>query len=585
VTTNIKSVTSPAKIMVTMAVFLVSIIIFWGVNNRVFENSLTHVNIENDQKFNTSSVLLEMSHPVYFHPFSFLVDGKDLTSSVKYSDNRASLEINDLKDGRHNVKVYSDVNIYSMAPHEVIIYFEVDTKPPDIKILTPTETLLNKASVEITGDSEPECELLFEVNGDTFIADSSATGYFSGKVHLNEGKNDITIKAKDPAGNESTEIISLEADNSPPEIKHFRPENKKEVDTDYITLEAMFTDRGAGFESAYFIVDGKKIPSLSHGEGFITASLINLDEGEYRVTAIAKDKAGGETKQEWTFVVNTSEVFGDKTLRPGAKGEDVKRLQEQLVKLGCLKEKQITGLYDEDTMKAVTMYQQSKNREVSTVLDREGLLAFCNKIRVYLDECRLFLIAPNDEIIKSYDVACGSYGYPTPPGSYYIKDKQMHPTWYPPPSPWAAGAKPIPPGWGNPLGTRWMGLNDHDIGIHGTYDGGSIGYAASHGCIRIYYTEAEELFDLVQVGTPVDIYGARPQGDTTGLKFEEEKEKAAGEENAETEVTEGEESSETDMAEGEENTVAPDEENTETTGTPYMENPDKDVTPYRPRTG
>ena len=52
-------------------------------------------------------------------------------------------------------------------------------------------------------------------------------------------------------------------------------------------------------------------------------------------------------------------------------------------------------------------------------------------------------------------------------------------------SAWAEGAKPIPPGPGNPLGTRWMGLSAPCVGIHGTPDAASIGYSASHGCIRM----------------------------------------------------------------------------------------------------
>ena len=280
----------------------------------------------------------------------------------------------------------------------------------------------------------------------------------------------------------------------------------------------MFTDEGSGLDSVDFFMDGVKIPSLSLGEGVICARLLSLDEGDYTITAVATDKAGGKTEKEISFTVDTSEIFGDKTLRPGAKGRDVERLQEQLIDLGFLKEGKVTGIYDEDTVEAVTTYQKAENKEVSTVLDRDGLLVFCNKIKIYLDEHMLYLISPGDKLIKSYSIACGAWGYPTPTGSYYIKDKEMHPTWYPPPAPWAKGLKPIPPGWDNPLGTRWMGLSDHDIGIHGTSDPGSIGTSASHGCIRMLIDDAEKLYELVQVGTPVDIYSQRPDSDKYGLE-------------------------------------------------------------------
>ena len=110
--------------------------------------------------------------------------------------------------------------------------------------------------------------------------------------------------------------------------------------------------------------------------------------------------------------------------------------------------------------------------------------------------------------VRTFHVATGQYAYPTPSGLWHIVDKQENPWWTPPPSPWAVGAKPIPPGPGNPLGTRWMGLSAPGVGIHGTPDPASLGYSASHGCIRMFIPSAEWLFNHVQVGTPVFIVPA-----------------------------------------------------------------------------
>jgi len=63
----------------------------------------------------------------------------------------------------------------------------------------------------------------------------------------------------------------------------------------------------------------------------------------------------------------------------------------------------------------------------------------------------------------------------------------------------------VAPGPANPLGTRWMGLGYKGYGIHGTNRPHSIGKAASHGCIRMRNHDVEELFELVQVGDPVDL--------------------------------------------------------------------------------
>ena len=108
-------------------------------------------------------------------------------------------------------------------------------------------------------------------------------------------------------------------------------------------------------------------------------------------------------------------------------------------------------------------------------------------------------------VVRWFRVAVGAPSFPTPTGVYRIVDKQVDPWWYPPDAPWAAGAEPVPPGPGNPLGTRWMGLDRDGIGIHGTPDSGSIGGYASHGCIRMLIHSAEQLFALVPTGTPVII--------------------------------------------------------------------------------
>ncbi|HET7137209.1 MAG TPA: L,D-transpeptidase family protein [Gaiellaceae bacterium] len=107
---------------------------------------------------------------------------------------------------------------------------------------------------------------------------------------------------------------------------------------------------------------------------------------------------------------------------------------------------------------------------------------------------------------RSFPVATGQSVYPTPRGLWHIVVMWKNPWWYPPVNDtWAKGLKPVPPGPGNPLGTRWMGLDSPGVGIHGTDDPASIGYSASHGCIRMQVPDAEWLFDHVEVGTTVYI--------------------------------------------------------------------------------
>ena len=106
---------------------------------------------------------------------------------------------------------------------------------------------------------------------------------------------------------------------------------------------------------------------------------------------------------------------------------------------------------------------------------------------------------------RTFGVATGEARYPTPLGNFHVVVKWRNPWWYPPASDWAKDAEPIPPGPGNPLGTRWMGLSAPLVGIHGTPDPASIGYSVSHGCIRMRIPEVEWLFNEVDIGTPVYI--------------------------------------------------------------------------------
>ena len=116
---------------------------------------------------------------------------------------------------------------------------------------------------------------------------------------------------------------------------------------------------------------------------------------------------------------------------------------------------------------------------------------------------RLFLYNGN-KLFRTFPVATGQAIYPTPRGTWHIVVKYRNPWWYPPTSSsWAQGLKPVPPGPDNPLGTRWMGLDAPGVGIHGTDAPSSIGYSASHGCVRMQVPDAEWLFDHVDIGTTV----------------------------------------------------------------------------------
>jgi len=95
-------------------------------------------------------------------------------------------------------------------------------------------------------------------------------------------------------------------------------------------------------------------------------------------------------------------------------------------------------------------------------------------ILVEIDNKLLYLIdTDTNKVIKKYVVATGTSDTPTPIGTYKIVQKGK---------------------WGTGFGTRWIGINVPwgRYGIHGTNKPSSIGYNASHGCIRMRNKDVEE---------------------------------------------------------------------------------------------
>ena len=110
------------------------------------------------------------------------------------------------------------------------------------------------------------------------------------------------------------------------------------------------------------------------------------------------------------------------------------------------------------------------------------------------------------KLARTYTVAVGQEGLETPAGLYHIQEMQVNPSWHVPNSPWAGSlaGQVIPPGPEDPIKARWLGIFE-GAGIHGTEETWSLGQAVSHGCVRMSIPDVEELYDQVEVGTPIYI--------------------------------------------------------------------------------
>ena len=174
-------------------------------------------------------------------------------------------------------------------------------------------------------------------------------------------------------------------------------------------------------------------------------------------------------------------------------------------------------------------YQDMKlvNPEVDTWLPGEGqkvilpaqfVLPVAPKEGIVLNipEMRLYYYPPvkngqPSEVI-TYPLGVGSEGWGTPYISTRIIEKKKNPNWYPHESSrkeHEEAGDPLPKivkaGPDNPLGDFAMRLGNPEYLIHGTNKPYGIGMRVSHGCIRLYPEDIEQLFAQVPLKTPVNI--------------------------------------------------------------------------------
>jgi L,D-transpeptidase ErfK/SrfK len=125
---------------------------------------------------------------------------------------------------------------------------------------------------------------------------------------------------------------------------------------------------------------------------------------------------------------------------------------------------------------------------------------------------RMLFVFDNGELVRAFPVAVGRPDWRTPLGTFSVAVKELDPVWDVPLSiqrEMARKGQPVlttvPAGPANPLGRHWLGLSVPGVGIHGTNQPTSIYRFTTHGCVRMHPDDIAALFDLVEVGTPVQI--------------------------------------------------------------------------------
>lgn len=461
------------------------------------------------------------------------VDGRDVTGRVRGAGERIEFVPDaPLAEGPHAVAVrFSNENLFARTVSRAWD-FEVDTSAPTLAVASPRAgALVARRAARFAGRAEPGATVSIGYEGGETSAVADATGTWKAVARLPEGRVATTISATDAAGNTTTAQRRLTIDTTAPRLALAEPAPGAvltDTDAPVMTGSVASDDpRSLRFTAA---VNGRRVVSAegrdavspeqiaaSYGEASASTATLEVDgrrfalaigtlaQGRNTIAVTARDRAGNVSRSKRLVVVDTTDEFGEADLIRGARGADVTSLQERLREARVYPRKaKLTGIIDPTTLKSIARYQKRYDLPRTGVVDARTRQAMIGRIIVNLTQRKLRLVR-NGRVIGTYGIAIGSPAHPTPTGDYEVNDKQVDPTWYPPDSPWAAELSTIPPGPGNPLGTRWIGTTAPAIGIHGTYADSSIGTAASHGCMRMHIPEVEALYEEVAIGMRVSI--------------------------------------------------------------------------------
>lgn len=231
-------------------------------------------------------------------------------------------------------------------------------------------------------------------------------------------------------------------------------------------------------------------------------------------------------------------ILNGATLTKGAKGDGVTAVQQALLDLGFGLPSGADGKFGNELKRALEGFQSSQGMPMTGELDAKTLKALDavapapglkawedpnlspkaylpaplvngKPVRVAVDtsEHRLFLYDKEGNLEKIYPVATGAPGSKTDPMIKIVSGFLKDPT--------ALARQLWPESGGKAFGTRLVDLSQYDPEtgkitrhgeeIHGTYNRASIGTDASHGCIRLYNEDIEDLYARLNQGDLVKV--------------------------------------------------------------------------------
>ncbi len=197
-----------------------------------------------------------------------------------------------LSEGEYTVEA-SVSNMGNTATDQ--IDFEVDLTPPSLTLDQGDGDLVADDRPEISGTTEPGATVEISVDGAasvTVTADENGDFTFRPTDALSEGSHDFEVTARDEAGNETSESVSLEVDTTPPMLSIESPTEGEEVDADSPVAVRGTADPGAVVR---IFVNGTEVTTATADENGQWSAEIEpgvIGSGLTVIDARATDEAG-----------------------------------------------------------------------------------------------------------------------------------------------------------------------------------------------------------------------------------------------------------------------------------------------------
>ncbi|MBS3816669.1 MAG: S8 family serine peptidase [Candidatus Thermoplasmatota archaeon] len=205
------------------------------------------------------------------------------------------------EDGEHAVEIKA---VDEVGNEEIsTVSFTVDTTPPLVEVLEPSEETVDNSNVTVewTGQDETTAVEKYEVRKEGGSWEDVGVNT-SHTFTFEDGDHTVEIKAVDEVGNEETSTVSFTVDATPPELSISYPYDGEILSNSDITVEWTAEDETTGLDHYEIRQVGESWEDIGE-DNFYS---YDLEDGEYSIEVRAVDNAGNVETGNSSFIIDTT---------------------------------------------------------------------------------------------------------------------------------------------------------------------------------------------------------------------------------------------------------------------------------------